>query len=313
MFSSYFDTDPVHFQLPVHQITLNPQAPEWYPTEADSEKKDIPAGKPESKPKSPTFASLVSSASENPTSPPIRIARKRKGSSKSQQTWKGSGNNRGASSTTTRASNGGQQQTRRRQYENRKKQMKKHLRQWQQTEGKRIQAEKKEGRPTKRGAKRDRWKQKKYGYRSKQNKIDDVLNNLNVFLKQLMTRNGEKLRGRDTVRIDVKRFKSLQNIEGLLLKVMANDQINVVKADFPVSQKNRFQMKGFIAYIKCQTVEEAERLKRFVEVEGKGFRVKIALDKTSEQQTNPTMKSPSTNHIRSKSGSESGSESGGNN
>jgi hypothetical protein len=63
-----------------------------------------------------------------------------------------------------------------------------------------------------------------------------------------------------------------------------DDSINIIKADFPVSQKNRFQKKGFIAYIKCATVEEAERLRMFIEVKGRGvYRVKIALEKTSDQ------------------------------
>jgi hypothetical protein len=58
-----------------------------------------------------------------------------------------------------------------------------------------------------------------------------------------------------------------------------------------VSQKNRFQKKGFIAYIKCATVEEAERLRTFIEVKGRGvYRVKIALEKTSDQH----VESPST-------------------
>jgi len=127
-------------------------------------------------------------------------------------------------------------------------------------------------------------RQQKFGYRSKQNKIDAVLTNLQNNLAHLITCTGEKLRGPDTVRIDVKRFSALQNIERLLEKVDEDDSINIIKADFPVSQKNRFQKKGFIAYIKCATVEEAERLRMFIEVKGRGvYRVKIALEKTSDQ------------------------------
>jgi len=128
-------------------------------------------------------------------------------------------------------------------------------------------------------------RQQKFGYRSKQNKIDAVLTNLQNNLAHLITCTGEKLRGPDTVRIDVKRFSALQNIERLLEKVEEDDTINIIKADFPVSQKNRFQKKGFIAYIKCATVEEAERLRTFIEVKGRGvYRVKIALEKTSDQR-----------------------------
>jgi len=129
-------------------------------------------------------------------------------------------------------------------------------------------------------------RQQKFGYRSKQNKIDAVLTNLQKNLAHLITINGEKLRGPDTVRIDVKRFSALQNIERLLEKVNGDETINIIKADFPVSQKNRFQKKGFIAYIKCASIEEAERLKTFIDVKGRGvYRVKIALEKTHEQQS----------------------------
>jgi len=62
--------------------------------------------------------------------------------------------------------------------------------------------------------------------------------------------------------------------------------------DFPISQKNRFQKKGFIAYIKCGSCDQAVRLKEVLsrykdgKWRGKGddrnrpalFRVKIAND-----------------------------------
>lgn len=138
-------------------------------------------------------------------------------------------------------------------------------------------------------------RQQKFGYRSKQNKIDAVLTNLQKNLAHLITINGEKLRGPDTVRIDVKRFSALQNIERLLEKVNGDETINIIKADFPVSQKNRFQKKGFIAYIKCASIAEANRLKNFIDVKGRGvYRVKIALEKTHEHEvSNPSSSSGS--------------------
>lgn len=133
-------------------------------------------------------------------------------------------------------------------------------------------------------------KQRKYSYRSKQNKINVVLNNLKrKFSNNGKLAHGEVLRGEDTLRIDVKRFTALQQIEKVIDDIERNPKVEIVKADFPVSQKNRFQKKGFIAYLKCGSSEQAnllhEELKVMIDPKWQDknlFRINIALDQQKE-------------------------------
>lgn len=138
--------------------------------------------------------------------------------------------------------------------------------------------------------KQNKRKQRKFSYRSKQNKIDVVLNNLKrKFANVDKLADGEVLRGQDTLRIDVKRFTALQQIEKVIEDVQRDGEIEIVKADFPVSQKNRFQKKGFIAYLKCGNEEQAQKLHKMLSKlmdpkwqDKRLFRVNIALDQQRE-------------------------------
>lgn len=131
-----------------------------------------------------------------------------------------------------------------------------------------------------------RRKQRKYSYRSKQNKINVVLNNLKrKFTNNGKLAHGEVLRGEDTLRIDVKRFTALQQIEKVIDDIERNPNVDILKVDFPVSQKNRFQKKGFIAYLKCASPVQAnllyEELRVLVDPKWQNknlFRINIALD-----------------------------------
>lgn len=133
-------------------------------------------------------------------------------------------------------------------------------------------------------------KQRKFSYRSKQNKIDAVLYSLKRrYASMGKLADGEVLRGMDTLRIDVKRFTALQQIEKVNDDILANEAIEIIKADFPVSQKNKFQKKGFIAYLKCGSPEQAKMLFDKLNVmmdpkwkDKKLFRVNIAVDQQHE-------------------------------
>lgn len=139
--------------------------------------------------------------------------------------------------------------------------------------------------------KNQKGKQRKFSYRSKQNKIDVVLSNLKkqfALLGKLASKE-EVLRGNDTLRIDVKRFTALQQIEKEIEAIEKDPRIQIIKADFPISQKNKFQKKGFIAYLKCATPEQAELLHGQLSEktdpkwrDKKLFRVNIALDQQRE-------------------------------
>lgn len=141
-------------------------------------------------------------------------------------------------------------------------------------------------------------RQRKFSYRSKQNKIDVVLSSLKGLFRNMgKLADGEVLRGVDTLRIDVKRFTALQQIEQVIDDILRDPQIEILKADFPVSQKNRFQKKGFIAYLKCGCPEQANLLHDKLTVlmdpkwlEKRLFRVNIAVEQPREENlTEPSV------------------------
>jgi len=102
-------------------------------------------------------------------------------------------------------------------------------------------------------------KKKKFGYRSKQNKIDTVYASLvgkYTALDTLVDQN-EVLRGPDVIRLHVKKFDALCTIEDALEAVEWD--IKIVGVSIPLSMKNTFQKKGFLVYIKLEKVEEVER------------------------------------------------------
>jgi len=105
--------------------------------------------------------------------------------------------------------------------------------------------------------------QRKYSYRSKQDKIDEVLGRLRYKYDEQgkLSEQSEVLRGEDTLRIDVKRYTALQQIESVIDKIERDPKTELLRVDFPVSQKNRFQKKGFIAYLKCGSNQQAEHLR----------------------------------------------------
>lgn len=102
-------------------------------------------------------------------------------------------------------------------------------------------------------------KKKKFGYRSKQNKIDSVYTSLvakYTALDTLVDQN-EVLRGPDVIRLHVKKFDALCTIEEALEAV--EWYIKIVGVSIPLSMKNTFQKKGFLVYIKLEKVEDVER------------------------------------------------------
>jgi len=152
------------------------------------------------------------------------------------------------------------------------------------------------GRPPKFPKKRSsltRSGQRKYSYRSKQDKIDEVLGRLRYKYNEQgkLSEQQEVLRGEDTLRIDVKRYTALQQIESVIEKIERDSKTDLLRVDFPVSQKNRFQKKGFIAYLKCGSAEQAEQLQeQLVKIKDPKypekclFRVTVAVELRKDEQ-----------------------------
>lgn len=103
---------------------------------------------------------------------------------------------------------------------------------------------------------------RKYGYRSKQNKIDEVLENLKKKFEaegKLVPEN-HGIRGPTVGRVHCKKWKSLNKIEEACDRAIADSRIETVQISTPLSMKNKFQKKGFLVYWECQTEQQLEYL-----------------------------------------------------
>jgi len=108
--------------------------------------------------------------------------------------------------------------------------------------------------------------QKKYAYRSKQRKIDKTrgLIEEKFSLMNLFAGEKELVRGDDTVRVHVKTFQGLTEITKFLDEVENHREITITRIACPFSKKNKNQKKGFIVYLKLQTVQQMEIVKEVI-------------------------------------------------
>jgi len=99
-------------------------------------------------------------------------------------------------------------------------------------------------------------KKKKYGYRSKQNKIDTVYVSLVAKYsgQGILVDDDEVLRGPDVIRLHVKKYDALCSIEDALKAVENKAGQKIIAVSIPLSMKNTFQRKGFLVYIKLASV-----------------------------------------------------------
>lgn len=105
---------------------------------------------------------------------------------------------------------------------------------------------------------------KKFGFRSKQNKIDEVYEALSRKYENLgiLASTDEVLRGEDTLRLHVKKFKALKRIQEALDAVEREPSIRISKVSIPLSMKNQFQKKGFLVYTQVEDVSMIPQAKR---------------------------------------------------
>lgn len=108
--------------------------------------------------------------------------------------------------------------------------------------------------------------QKKYAYRSKQRKIDKTRGLIEEKFSRMNLFAGEKelVRGDDTVRVHVKTFQGLTEITKFLDEVENHREIRITRIACPFSKKNKNQKKGFIVYLKLQTVQQMEIVKEVI-------------------------------------------------
>lgn len=103
-------------------------------------------------------------------------------------------------------------------------------------------------------------KKKKFGYRSKQNKIDMVYAALVSKYTTIGTLvdQDDVLRGPNVIRLHVKKYDALCSIEDALCAVERADGLKIDGVSIPLSMKNTFQKKGFLVYIRLEEISMVE-------------------------------------------------------
>merc|ERR1719203_1184863 len=130
-------------------------------------------------------------------------------------------------------------------------------------------------------------RQKKFGFRSKQRKIDRTHRNIQEKFSSLglFAAERELVRGDDTLRIHVKTFEGLTDIQAALNEIHNHMEIDIVRVAAVFSKKNRFQKKGFIVYLKVGSVAQVDACLRLLERYSETLRnIAIARSKTSARE-----------------------------
>jgi len=99
-------------------------------------------------------------------------------------------------------------------------------------------------------------KQKKYGYRTKQKKIDRAFQSLNKKLRSwgVLADEKELVRGPTTVRVHIKKFSGLGKIHKVMIEI--NDVVQIQRVAVVLSRKNKDQYKGFIIYLRVASEQQ---------------------------------------------------------
>merc|ERR1719228_2458699 len=130
-------------------------------------------------------------------------------------------------------------------------------------------------------------RQKKFAYRSKQRKIDRTHKNIQEKFSALglFARERELVRGDDTLRIHVKTFDGLTDIQSALSEIHLHKEIEIRRVAAVFSKKNRFQKKGFIVYLKVGSVAEVDICLRLLKRYSETLRnVAVARARTSTKE-----------------------------
>jgi len=130
-------------------------------------------------------------------------------------------------------------------------------------------------------------RQKKFAYRSKQKKIDRTHRSIQEKFSALglFARERELVRGDDTLRIHVKTFDGLTDIQAALNEIHNHMDIEIRRVAAVFSKKNRFQKKGFIVYLKVGSVAQVDACLRLLERYSETLRnIAIARSKTSARE-----------------------------
>jgi len=112
------------------------------------------------------------------------------------------------------------------------------------------------------GNKNTKRRPKRYGYRTKQDKIENVYARVTEYFSNqgVLVPEDHGVRGETVARVHIKKWLSLVKIEEAIVLVEADPRINTVRVSAPVSMKNQYQKKGFLIYWETETVEGLNHL-----------------------------------------------------
>lgn len=112
------------------------------------------------------------------------------------------------------------------------------------------------------GNKQTKRRTKRYGYRTKQDKIETVYARVTEYFSELgvLVPEDHGVRGETVARVHIKKWLSLVKIEEAISRVQADSRIKTVRVSAPVSMKNQYQKKGFLIYWETETVEGLNHL-----------------------------------------------------
>merc|ERR1711879_1039968 len=130
-------------------------------------------------------------------------------------------------------------------------------------------------------------RQKKFAYRSKQKKIDRTHRSIQEKFSALglFARERELVRGDDTLRIHVKTFDGLTDIQTALNEIHNHMDIDIRRVAAVFSKKNRFQKKGFIVYLKVGSIAQVDTCMRLLDRYSETLRnIAIARSKSSVRE-----------------------------
>jgi hypothetical protein len=98
------------------------------------------------------------------------------------------------------------------------------------------------------------------GFKSKQNKINVVFDDLVEKFRATGLLREEVHRSYETTRVHAKTFAGLMILNEALNRVTNDDKIEIKEIGFHKSMKNKYQQKGILVYIKVGSQDEVERL-----------------------------------------------------
>lgn len=134
-------------------------------------------------------------------------------------------------------------------------------------------------------------KVRKFRHGSKQEKIMEVYEAIQAkyTLQGVYAGEHEVLRGADTIRVHVKTFKGLNQIEAALQEVDDCPDVRLIKLATPFSMKNRYQKKGFIVYMRVEHESMVDSVKAVFKKYEEVFR---KCDVAMPKPTDPTPTEP---------------------